>query len=316
MGLKDSKELEKEGIRMRLIKADIDNSDQLYLYWNELGREIPYFFHVKKEVFLRCLFHDSLNGEEIFKYLETYYVEDQGEIVGFIQFGKPNFQWDTKGQKTTNVDIGVIRNIYFNRDREEVGEALIEKAKDYFKKENFSVVHAFYHIMGMSCNANHGKLHQKRLYIENLLLKEDFEVEHQNIYYTIDMRTDFSQQRTRGQSNNIELRPNEINQFNKQQFQLFDGDIEVGRAALTYIENSKTVYLNWIGMKAGHSGVGIGSIFMEKLFQYLLDQDYHFMHTDTADNNLIAQRYYEKNGFENRGFTRSYLRKGYGSLEV
>jgi len=50
---------------------------------------------------------------------------------------------------------------------------------------------------------------------------------------------------------------------------------------------------------------------MQELFGYLISKEYNFMHTDTANNNLVAQRYYERNGFTNEGFTRSYFRNGY-----
>ena len=33
------------------------------------------------------------------------------------------------------------------------------------------------------------------------------------------------------------------------------------------------------------------------------------LHTDTANNNLIAQKYYEKNGFINNGITKSYYKE-------
>ena len=47
---------------------------------------------------------------------------------------------------------------------------------------------------------------------------------------------------------------------------------------------------------------------MNKITNHLLDFRISKFDTDTALNNEIAQKYYERNGFINLGKTRSYLK--------
>jgi RimJ/RimL family protein N-acetyltransferase len=42
-----------------------------------------------------------------------------------------------------------------------------------------------------------------------------------------------------------------------------------------------------------------------------LRKQYRYLHTDTANGNIRAQQFYEKLGFQQQGFTRSYVRSGF-----
>ena len=55
-------------------------------------------------------------------------------------------------------------------------------------------------------------------------------------------------------------------------------------------------------------GKGIGSRCMDTLKAYLHSNGIARFDTDTALSNMVAQHYYEKNGFVNEGLTRSYYR--------
>jgi RimJ/RimL family protein N-acetyltransferase len=55
-------------------------------------------------------------------------------------------------------------------------------------------------------------------------------------------------------------------------------------------------------------GKGIGTEFLQLLVEHLLNKGYRYLHTDTADGNVGAQRFYEARGFQRRGCTRSYAR--------
>ena len=52
----------------------------------------------------------------------------------------------------------------------------------------------------------------------------------------------------------------------------------------------------------------MGSKCMNRLKHALVQRGFCKLDTDTAVDNLIAQRYYEKNGFSREGITRSYYR--------
>jgi ribosomal protein S18 acetylase RimI-like enzyme len=53
---------------------------------------------------------------------------------------------------------------------------------------------------------------------------------------------------------------------------------------------------------------GIGTELMLTLVEFLLNQGYCFLHTDTANGNIRAKRFYEKLGFIEAGHTRSFIR--------
>ena len=55
--------------------------------------------------------------------------------------------------------------------------------------------------------------------------------------------------------------------------------------------------------------IGIGTKVMYALFQTLYDMGIRRFDTDTALDNIAAQKYYEKCGFRNEGITRSYYTK-------
>ena len=170
---------------MNIRKYQGNDLHRLFEYWRRAGTNIPYFFSVSAEKWQTCLLEDELAGERIFKSLETYVSTEKGHVLGFVQYGQPNFAWDKDG-KYYNPQIGVIRHLYFDEERSDVGKALLAKASDLLAC--FHQNHAFYHILGMSCNAHHGKLHSTQLHVDDLLQRCDFKIEHENVYYVQDLK--------------------------------------------------------------------------------------------------------------------------------
>jgi GNAT superfamily N-acetyltransferase len=275
------------------------HADILFDYWNRIGQDIPYFFYTDKEKWLRSLLDDKLENEKKFKHLETYIAVEDDKVVGFIQFGQPNFHFDSEGKKYYNPDIGVIRHLYYDEDKPEVGRELINKAEKYLK--GFKDTYVFYHILGMSCNAHHGKLYNKMFYIEKLLNDHGFSIEHENIYYVLDIeRVNVAKD-----NSSVSIETDDGNNF-----RAILNNETVGYAEVRHLKDlasvDDTAYLVWIVVNKRHCG--IGSSFMNRLVEYLADKGYRYLHTDTAKSNIIAQKYYERKGFINMGLTRSYQR--------
>lgn len=82
----------------------------------------------------------------------------------------------------------------------------------------------------------------------------------------------------------------------------------VGGCELHFLEQGNTAYLRWIFVNEDMCGKGIGSKCMDALKTYLFSQGITRFDNDTALTNVAAQHFYEKNGFENEGITRSYYR--------
>lgn len=295
---------------MQLIKVNRDNVDTLFDYWNEIGKDIPYFYRTTYKLFIKSLFDDTYEGMTIFRINNVFVVQEAGQVKGFIQYGIPTFHFTEAGKITKDINIGVIRNLYYEETRIDIGRALLDLSLNFFKENNIKDIYAFYHAMGMSCNGNHGKLHEKFNYIGKLLCEEGFEIEHENIYYICDMK-----EKKLEYPNNSDIRVSELKD-NRQKFILYDRDNKVlGSAEIKYIDNltgsseKDIIYLVWIGIDKKVKGKGLGTEFLNHIIQYCLKKGYRYLHTDTALNNKTAQKFYIRNGFIDNGITRSYLMK-------
>lgn len=278
---------------------------RLFEYWKHVGQGIPYFFPVSVQAWQTCLLADELAGEKLFKRLETYLATENGQILGFVQYGQPNFAWDSGGQKHDKPRIGVIRQLYFEEGRNDVGRALLAKADEFLAR--FDQNHAFYHILGMSCTAHHGKLHSSQPHVDRLLRERGFQIEHENVYYVLDI-----QLAAPAQNDRVQFRI--THESGEPAFEIrWEGKL-VGGAKLCYLDTPTgghtrdVAYLTRLWVDEQHRGRGIGTELLKQLVQFLSSRRYRYLHTDTPDGNLRAQRLYEKLGFQQEGYTRSYIR--------
>jgi len=276
----------------------------LFEYWEEIGESVPYFFPVSASKWQNCFLQDELDGERTFKELETYIAKENGQVLGFIQYGQPNFECDESGQKYYNPHIGVIRHLYFEKGRNDIGDALLAKAEDYLAY--FDNKYAFYHILGMSCNAHHGKLHNSQSHVDQLLRASGFQIEHENVYFVLDM-TDTAL------IENSKLCFCSTCGSSEESFDVRMNTGIIGNAHIRYLNTPTdgytrdTAYLTWIGVVEQHRSQGLGTEFLKLLVQYLLSKQYRYLHTDTANSNVCAKQFYKKLGFQKEGYTRSYV---------
>ncbi len=292
---------------LRIETYQPDHLPLLFAYWLKLGAGIPYFFPVSEDHWETCLLVDRLEGEVVFKHLETYLAFKGESLLGFVQLGQPSFSWNEQGVKYPDPSFGVIRHLYFEEGYPEAGRALLMKAEGFL--DQFPRSYAFYHILGMSCNAYHGKLHASLAHVEALLLERSFQIEHENLYYVLELHNQRPLKLLR-----IEFLATP-NTGGKQRFEACLEGIPVGSAEIRYLApltggcTSDVAYLTWIGIEGPWRGRGLGSEFLGALATCLQAQGFHFLHTDTASTNLTAQQFYVKLGFRNQGHTRSYWKQ-------
>ncbi|SKC81927.1 GNAT family N-acetyltransferase [Maledivibacter halophilus] len=295
---------------MQFIEVNRDNADILFDYWNEIRKNIPYFYRTTYKLFIKSLFDDTYEGRTVFRTNNVFGIQEDGQVKGVIQYDIPTFHFTEVGKITKDINIGVILNLYYEETRIDIGRVLLDLSLDFFKENNIKDIYAFYHAMGMSCNGNHGKLHEEYNYVGKLLCEEGFEIEHENIYYICDMK-----EKKLEYQNNRDIRVSEL-EDNKQKFILYDEDNKaLGSAEIKYIDNltgsseKDIIYLVWIDIDKKVKGKGLGTEFLNHIIQYCLKKGYRYLHTDTALNNKIAQKFYIRNGFIDNGITRSYLTK-------
>lgn len=295
---------------MQIIEINRDNADILFDYWNKFGETIPYFFNATYKSFVESLFDDTYEGMTIFKDSRIFISKEDDKVKGFIQYGIPTFHFTEAGKITENINIGVIRNLYYDKTRTDIGQALLDLSLDFFKEKNIKELYAFYHAMGMSCNGNHGKLHENFSYVGELLCKNGFRIEHENIYYVCDMS-----KKKLEYPNNSHVKVSNLD-GNKQSFVLYDeNNVAIGSAEIKHIDKltgnkeRDIIYLVWIGVDKKVKGKGLGTEFLNHIIKYCKSKGYRYLHTDTAINNKVAQKFYFRNGFIDKGVTRSYLIK-------
>lgn len=281
---------------MLKISNTIDLRD---IYKFQLSFETPYFFSVSYEDW-KASFTDDIDGEGrvLFKELSVKAVYDNGELIGFIQYGKTTFGFDDSGEISSNVSYHVIRNLYFAKNRADAGKLLLKEAIDNLGTDK--KIYAFFHYFGMSCFARHGKLFEYNAHIETLLKDNGFEIEHENVYYSSTLKGD--------EYSEVILASQNKTLGNQQYIDFKIDDIHVGGCEVHYI-NENVAYLRWIYVNADIVGKGIGTKCMDALKRYLYKKGITRLDTDTALNNNIAQHFYEKNSFIRKGITRSYYTK-------
>ena len=273
----------------------IQDYNKLYLY--QLNIVTPFIYKANYDEYLISLLNDvDSEGNKLFKELHTIGAYINDNLVGFIQYGISNIGFDNNGDIYEKINYQIIRQIYFTD--EEVGKMLIEKAFSFFNSDE--TIYAFFHYFGMSCFGAHGKLYYKNNNIEKLLMDYGFEVEHENVCYSLNVKDNLT--------SNIKLQESIVNKANKQNIRFLENDHFIGECEIHYVDD-ENAYLRWIYIDNNIQHKGFGSKCMDKLQSYLFNKGIIRLHTDTANNNLIAQKYYEKNGFINKGITKSYYKE-------
>ena len=277
--------------------TDTDNLKEIFTF--QLGFKTPYFFDVDFESWKKS-FEDDIDGEvrTLFKKLFTIVAYDSDELLGFIQYGNTAFGFDNNGEISSAISYPVIRNLYFAKDRVDVGKLLMNEAKK--KLGENERIYAFFHYFGMSCFARHGKLFENHAHIDALLKENGFEIEHENVYYSSTINGDVSSE--------VTITPSDLTKGNQQYIDFRIGSNQVGGCEVHYL-NESTAYLRWIYVNGDIVGKGIGTKCMNALKAFLYMKGVKRFDTDTAIDNRVAQHYYEKNGFLREGVTRSYYTK-------
>lgn len=279
-----------------MILTETGNLEQIYHY--QMGFHAPYSFPASYDAW-KMSFEADVDGvgRILFKELDAKAVYGETGLIGFIQYGTTAFGFDSRGEISSDVSYCVIRNLYFDKNREDAGQLLLKAAMDAFAGADR--VYAFFHYFGMSCFARHGKLFERHTQIEALLKKNGFEIEHENVYYSSSLKGEAMPE--------AEVLPQERTQGNQQYFDFLISGSQVGGCEVHFVDES-TAYLRWIYINAPITGQGIGTKCMNALKHWLFQRGITRFDTDTALSNTAAQHFYEKTGFTREGITRSFYR--------
>lgn len=273
----------------------------LYNYYRKMQGAVPYWLDADYETWKQSFISDrDYDGDEMFRELITYTAQHGDEILGFVQFGIPNYLYDTKGEKSDAVRGGIIRMLYLDPEID-CGRKLIRLAEDYFTVQQVQRKFAFFHAFGMTCNAGHGKLHCGLSHVEQALADFGYVKEHENVYYKRLITDSDSRHDDRV---SVEYEP--ANSRGLQNFSVFADGAWIGAGALVFLPQGKICYLKWIFIDGKQQGKGYGTAALHNIIADLAARGFERFDTDTADANKIAQALYRKMGFQDMGRTRSY----------
>lgn len=277
--------------------TELTDLRQIYDY--QLQFAAPNFFPTEFS-FWKEAFENDTDGEgrRLFRQLRTKAAYDGDRLIGFVQYGNTAFGFDGHGEISDQVSYPVIRSLYFDEGRDDAGKLLLQAAMK--ELEAGQTVYAFFHYFGMRCFARHGKLFERFPWIAELLYAAGFAVEHENVYYSAAVQESADAE--------VALVVHDLSSGGQQVFDLMLEGNQIGGCEVHYV-NADTAYLRWIYVNEELQNQGIGSKCMTALKNRLYQQRITRLDTDTALDNLRAQRYYEKNGFTREGITRSYLKK-------
>jgi ribosomal protein S18 acetylase RimI-like enzyme len=280
-----------------LKKLETADEPLLYEYFIKIGKEIPFYFPVSYDLWHKCMFNDiTEEGLPLFNELETYLYYENDTLKGFIQFGLSSFIFSENGKDFKN-RYAIIRNIHYSKNSKNPNQ-IIEIALNYFNDKNIREIHAFFHYFGMSCYARHGKLHDSAFYIEDLLYRHSFKKEHENVYFSKDLGKEkyYSDPEI-----GYEIHDN----GDKTKIDFFVNNERIGYCELAYLYGNIS-YLYYIEIQKEYRHKGWGTKCVNIIFHILNERQIIKLDLDTIDTNTIAQRFYGKIGFINKGITRSY----------
>lgn len=277
--------------------TDVVHLEPIYDY--QIHLQTPYFFSADYESWKASYEHDADGeGRPLFKQLYGKAAYDGDALVGFIQYGNTALGFDELGDISLDVSYPVIRSLYFDQGQEEAGCLLLQEAMHEFEAE--PKIYAFFHYFGMSCFARHGKLFERYGWIQDLLYRFGFVIEHENVYYSAKVQA--------GAGGDVQLIAHARTKGDQQTFDLLLNQQQIGGCELHYPDAEGNAFLRWIYVNKALQDQGIGSQCMAALKAWLQAKGITRLDTDTALENHRAQRYYEKNGFIKKGITRSYFR--------
>lgn len=288
---------------MEYIYKEIDSRTELYDFYNKIKSEIPYWFDVDYETWCESMFSDTdYDSEKMFHELRTYVAVHKKDMVGFIQFGLPQFVYNEQGEKDYHASAGIIRNLYFDKAHSDCGSEMIHLAMEYFAKHSVDKRYAFFHAFGMTCNAGHGKMFVSQRHIEEVLSASGFIKEHENVYFSHNITKDNIREQ-----DVISVKYEQANKKGLCNFSLYVNGDYVGAGAIVYLPQENLSYLRWIYIEEAHQRKGYATKALHQIFADLYKKGISRMDTDTADGNPVAQKLYRKAGFEDMGRSRSYL---------
>lgn len=276
-----------------------------FTYWQNT-HNAPCHFPVSEDQWYTSV-HDDVdsNGKKLFDKLVVRYSRPQGGPLGvfngMIAYGTTAFGFNEKGELCDDVHHKVIRDLCFDATTPKIGQDLLDAAMaDLGQSE---CIYAFFHYFGMSACARHGKLHESQRHIHDLLLRNGFCVEHENVYYAREL-TDLD---VADKGPGIAWR--DLNAGGCREFAaIADGD-EIGWGQVHFLPQGHIAYLRWIYIDEKRQHQGLGTATMRTLCAQLYQMGITRFDTDTALQNTAAQGYYEKTGFANKGITRSYYKE-------
>ncbi len=271
----------------------------LYKYFITSRKNVPYYFPVNFRTWRESMFHDDDDeGNPMFAILKTYLLMGEGRVKGFIQFGLTSFVFDKRDKKDYTQSYAVIRNVHYDVG-DNRGVELFDVAHAFFEGVESWERRAFFQLLGMSCYAGQGELHDSEFYLEVYLSRYGFLREQENVYYSKDLR---------GVPEYVDSDVEMVHSGDGRSVAFYKekGVKEIGGCELYLAPNKGICFMESMRVNEEYSHQGLAAKCMNKLLYELSQKGVGRMDVNTATTNISARNFYLGLGFVDMGRTRSY----------
>ncbi len=274
---------------------------KVYLPWVE---RISYYFPIDAEEFARTLFAQPWVHRadfEISADASQVALED-GKPVGWVQAGYLSGIASIPAGQTD----ALVRCLMVAPGRKDVGEALLDHALKSLAQREVRAWRAFEHNSGYTFATGIGKASHNMTEVMEVLSERGFAPDDTNfVYVTEDLKARPAGKELAEVKSEVLIRgwqewPEGVEW---DQFNFTERGEKVGYATVVTLERltsypgEDTLFVKGIAVEDKHHRRGIGHLIMQTLWDYYRPQGIRRIILNTADNNYVAQKFYEAIGF-------------------
>ena len=244
-------------------------------FYNELIAEVPHCYPVEEEDFtyaMRSVIGQSDVDDDDFKGETAFVAICDGSVKAFVHVG-----YEDENGNGEKVYKGVIRFLGYQRGERKIGQAILNKAEDYFKDNNVSRIvvfskiyrYNFYHFeyaeLSDTLDHIHGLLgiNEYQSYHGQVFLDwQNYKVNPPSINPSIELRVEWKD--GRGKLPNCHIKAYKDGEEIGECWNVSCGQFS------SHPDVQDWVYTDWIGVEDDYQGEGLG--------KYLLQSSLHEMH--------------------------------------
>lgn len=280
------------------------------VFYNHLTAEVPHCYPIKEEEFehaMQSVIGQASNDDEDFEDETVFVAMHNGSVKGFVHVAYYHENNDEK------VSTGTIRFLGYQRGARNIGQAILDKAEEYFKDNNVNRIvalpkihrYTFYHF-------EYAELSDTLDHIHGLLGINDYRKYHGQVF--LDWK-------------NLKVNPPTIKENIKLEIEWKDGKGKLPNCLITAHQDGEEigecwnvscgqfsshpdaqdwVYTDWIGLENEYQGKGLGKYLLQYSLHEMNNVGYKHAALSTDWDNYRALLFYSNCGYRAVDWTYAY----------